>query len=131
MARRRRDIQGRYLQMSEMVYGPTHINDELARFQPDPDSASGRRAEILLKTDDLRVLLVTLRKDATMAEHSAPGTVTIQVVEGAMAVSANDVTHELAKGGLIAFAADVRHSVQAQSNGAILITIAWPTRSTS
>lgn len=117
--------------MSEPVYGPAQLDAEISRFQPDETSASGRRSEILVKTDDLRVLLVTMREGATLAEHSAPGTITIQVVEGAMAVEAGGTTHDLAAGGLVSVAAGVRHSVQARSDGAFLLTIAWSSRAGS
>src|SRR5690606_29703670 len=99
------------------------------RFRPDPESASGRRSEILIKTDDLRVLLVTLRTGATLAEHSAPGTITIQVLTGEMGVEAEGATFELATGGLLSLAEGVRHSVTARSDGAFLLTIAWSSRS--
>jgi len=116
--------------MSETVYGPASLDGEIARFQPDDGtSVSGRRSEILIKTDDLRVLLVTMRKDAILAEHNAPGTISIHVLEGEMAVEAEGVNHDLAAGSLISLAAGVRHSVQARSDGAFLLTIAWSARS--
>jgi quercetin dioxygenase-like cupin family protein len=113
------------------VYGPARLDAEIARCQPDEKSASGRRSEILVKTDDLRVLLVTMREGATLAEHSAPGTITIQTIEGTMAVEADGTTHELPTGGLVSLAAGVRHSVQARSDGAFLLTIAWSSRAGS
>jgi quercetin dioxygenase-like cupin family protein len=114
--------------MPEPVYGPVRLDAEITRCRPDETSASGRRSEILVKTDDLRVLLVTMREGATLAEHSAPGTITIQVIEGEMAVEADGVTYDLAAGGLVSLAASVRHSVRARSDGAFLLTIAWSSR---
>jgi quercetin dioxygenase-like cupin family protein len=111
--------------MSEPAYGPARLDAEIARFQPVESSASGRRSEILVKTDDLRVLLVTMHAGAALAEHSAPGTITIHVIEGEMAVEASGTTHELAAGGIVSLATGVRHSVRARSNGAFLLTIAW------
>ena len=116
--------------MPEPVYGPARLDAEIATYQPDESSASGRRSEILVKTDDLRVLLVTMREGATLAEHSAPGTITIHVIEGEMAVEADGTTHDLAAGGIISLASGVRHSVLARSNGAFLLTIAWSGRAT-
>jgi quercetin dioxygenase-like cupin family protein len=113
------------------VYGPARLDAEIARCRPGEKSASGRRSEILVKTDDLRVLLVTMREGATLAEHSAPGTITIQTIEGTMTVEADGVTHELPAGGLVSLATGVRHSVQARSDGAFLLTIAWSSRAGS
>ena len=115
--------------MPETVYGPARLDTEIARFRPaERESVSGRRAEILIKTDDLRVLLVTMREGASLAEHSAPGTITIQVVEGEMTVEAEGATYEMEAGSLISLAAGIRHSVNARTDGAFLLTIAWSTR---
>ena len=115
--------------MPETVYGPASLDTEIARFRPaERQSVSGRRAEILIKTDDLRVLLVTMRAGASLAEHSAPGTITIQVVEGTMLVEAEGSIHEMGAGSLVSLAAGVRHSVTARTDGAFLLTIAWTTR---
>jgi quercetin dioxygenase-like cupin family protein len=111
------------------VYGPAELDEEIARYQPgDRDSVSGRRSEILVKTDDLRVLLVTMRDGATLAEHRAPGTITIHVIQGEMAVDADGATYDLRAGSLVSLAAGVRHSVRARSDGAFLLTIAWSRR---
>lgn len=118
--------------MSDTIYGPAPLDREIARFRPDDEkSVSGRRSEMLIKTDDLRVLLVTMRKDATLAEHDAPGTITIHVLDGEMTVDAEGITHDLPSGSLISLAAGVRHSVQARSDGAFLLTIAWSARPAS
>lgn len=112
--------------MTGTVYGPARLAEEIARFQPgDRDSASGRRSEILVKADDLRVLLVTMRAGTTLAEHNAPGTVSIQVIEGEMDIIAGGTTYDLAAGGIISLAAGVRHAVRARTDGAFLLTIAW------
>lgn len=115
--------------MSASVYGPTNLLDEVQRYQPDATMASGRRSEILVKNDDLRVLLVTLRAGAELAEHSAPGTIMIQTLTGDLIVEANGTQHELATGGIVSLAAGVRHSVRARTDGAFLLTIGWSARS--
>ncbi|HEX5164126.1 MAG TPA: cupin domain-containing protein [Thermomicrobiales bacterium] len=112
------------------IYGPVQLDDEIERFQPgERDSVSGRRSETLIKTDDLRVVLITMQAGASLAEHTAPGTITIQVVQGEMTVEVGEASHELAAGGLISLAGGVRHAVHARSDGAFLLTIAWPPRS--
>jgi quercetin dioxygenase-like cupin family protein len=112
--------------MSQTIYGPTHLDREIERFQPaDRESASGRRSEILIKTDDLRVVLVTMQANASLAEHTAPGTITIQVLSGEMSVEAEGAEHILGVGGFVSLAAGVRHSVRARQDGAFLLTIAW------
>ena len=114
------------------VYGPAQLGEEIGRYQPgDRESVSGRRSEILVKTDDLRVLLVTMRAGATLAEHSAPGTITIHAIQGEVVVDADGATHDLRVGSLVSLAAGVRHSVRARTDGAFLLTIAWSSRAES
>ena len=97
---------------------------EIERFPPD-DDASGRRAETLVKTDRLRVVLVTLLAGAALHEHTAPGPITIQTLSGRMAVTYDDQQRELGPGQLLALNAGVRHAVRALSAGAFLLTIGW------
>ena len=115
--------------MAGNVYGPANLQDEIERFQPDTASASGRRSEILVKNDDLRVLLVTMRAGAELAEHSAPGTITIHALSGDLTVEADGDSYDLSAGGIVSLAAGVRHAVRARTDGAFLLTIAWSGRS--
>jgi quercetin dioxygenase-like cupin family protein len=111
--------------VSTTVYGPASLAAEIERFQPG-DAAAGRRAETLVKTDDLRVVLVTMRRGAALQEHTAPGTITIQTLRGDMTVDVEGTPHEVVTGHVIALAAGARHTVHARSDGAFLLTIAWP-----
>lgn len=96
---------------------------EIARFTPD--GPSGRRSETLLKTDDLRVVLITMRAGTELHEHSAPGTITVQPLHGRFVFSSGSETWELAPGSLISVGGGVRHAVRAIEDGAFLLTIAW------
>ena len=110
--------------MADTILGKFRLHDEIARLTPG-DSKSGRRADILIKTDRLRVVLVTMRAGAELQEHSAPGPITIQALLGRFSVSVNDDEHDLAHGGLISIQTDVPHSVRAVEDGAFLLTISW------
>lgn len=106
--------------------GPVQAIDlvaEIDRFVPD--GASGRRSETLVKTNDLRVVLVTMRAGTLLQEHSAPGTTTMQPLSGRFVFTAEGVDHEIAPGNLISAAPGVRHVVQAIEDGAFLLTLAW------
>ncbi len=109
---------------NEVVLGVFDLGAEIERFRPG-ESASGRRAETLVKTDRLRLVLVTMRSGATLDEHTSPGPITIQAVRGAFAVTVGDHEHELREGALIAIEAGIRHAVRAIADGAFLLTISW------
>ncbi len=100
------------------------LHAEIARFPPD--GPSGRRAETLLKTPHLRVVLVTMRAGAELREHTAPGTITVQPLRGRFAFTAGDEEREMPAGTLVSVEGGVRHAVRALEDGAFLLTIAWP-----
>lgn len=110
------------------IYGLADLEREIERFPPDPDSVARHRAEILIKTDTLRVVLVTMLSGGKMHEHSAPGPITVQVLRGAITVTVDDEAHELAEGHLISLAPGVEHAVDGVEDGAFLLTIAHLSR---
>lgn len=110
--------------MSEgRILGNVALGDAIGRLAPD--TPSGRRSETLLKTPTLRVVLVTMRAGTELHEHTAPGVITIQTLQGRFAVGIEEEELELAAGRLLALDADVRHAVRAVEDGAFLLTIAW------
>ena len=100
------------------------VNAEILRFPPDPESAARHRAEILVKTDTLRVVLVTMLAGGEMHEHAAPGPITIQVLQGAIRLTVEDNAQDLRAGQLISLAGGVQHAVDGIDDGAFLLTIA-------
>lgn len=98
---------------------------EIGRFPPG-ENPPGRRAETLIKSDRLRVVLVTMRSGAELREHTAPGPIMIHALAGRFAVTVAGQERELPAGSITALAADVPHSVLAREDGAFLLTIAWP-----
>jgi quercetin dioxygenase-like cupin family protein len=100
------------------------LNAEIARFPPDVPS--GRRAETLLKTPRLRVVLVTMQAGAELHEHAAPGPITVQPLQGKFTLLVEGEERDIAKGALAAVESGARHAVRAVEDGAFLLTIAWP-----
>jgi quercetin dioxygenase-like cupin family protein len=113
---------------SSQVLGLADLEAEIVRFPPDPDSLARHRAETLIKTDTLRVVLVTMLSGGTMHEHAAPGPITIQVLRGAIKLTIDDAPQELRAGHLISLAAGVEHAVDGVEDGAFLLTIAHLSR---
>jgi quercetin dioxygenase-like cupin family protein len=109
---------------TDPILGQFTLASEIERYPPGP-GASGRRAETLIKSDGLRVVLVTLRAGVALHEHTAPGPITIQAVRGRFTVTIGEEERTLASGDLIAIAAKVRHAVRADDGGAFLLTIGW------
>lgn len=85
---------------------------------------SGRNGVTLVKTPELRVVLEALRAGAGIAEHVAPGTETLHVLEGVLRYCAGGEEVSLSAGELLAFPGQVRHRVTAEADSLFLLTIA-------
>src|SRR5699024_5927030 len=113
---------------NDKVYGTFDLNEVMTEFPPDPDSRSLRRAEILVKTDTIRVVLITMLKGSKLHDHTAPGPITIQVLKGKMNVSVEDAAQVLDAGEMVAIGPGIVHAVEAVEEGAFLLTIAHLSR---
>ncbi|MCC6312855.1 MAG: cupin domain-containing protein [Thermomicrobiales bacterium] len=101
-----------------------NLNDVIDRLDPAGTKA-GRRAETLVKTDQLRLVLVTMAAGALLDEHTAPGPIAIQGLRGRLRVLVGDEPRDLPPGEVIALAPETPHTVHAPENGAFLLTIGW------
>ncbi len=105
------------------VLGRFNMEEEIARFPPD--GPSGRRAETLLKTPSLRVVLITMRAGTEIRDHTAPGPITVQPLQGRFALVVDGEPLEIVPGAVVALAARTHHAVRAIETGAFLLTIGW------
>ena len=116
------------LDQRRTIYGTFNLDEVIAEFPPDPDSAARHRAEILVKTDTLRVVLVTILAGGRLHEHAAPGPITIHVLHGAITLTVEGEPRVLGAGEMIALAPNVEHGVEGVEDGAFLLTIAHLSR---
>lgn len=88
-----------------------------------------RNAEVssttVLKTDTLRVVLMVLKSGAKLPEHHADGRLLLQVLEGEIEFTAENVKSQLTAGTLASVEAKVPHAVAALSEAILLLTIVW------
>jgi quercetin dioxygenase-like cupin family protein len=101
------------------------LNGEIGRLSP-AETPAGRRAETLVHTDQLRVVLVTMRAGAKLDSHCAPGPITIHALTGGFTVHVGPDAFRVDPGHLLALDPRVRHDVEAVAAGAFLLTIGWP-----
>lgn len=110
------------------AYETFNLRDVVAQYPPDPDSAARHRAEILVKSDTLRVVLVTAISGGALNPHAAPGPITIHVIEGAFAIEAGGERQTLSADEVMIMAPGVDHGVECVEDGAFLLTIAHLSR---
>lgn len=92
------------------------------------DGDERRTARTLLKDGPLRMTLIVLEPGAEMAEHAAPGPITVQPVEGRIRFRAGDHEQLLVPGQVLSARAGVRHSVVSDDGASFLLTVVIPAR---
>ncbi len=86
--------------------------------------AHGRKAVTLAKQDDLSVVLMAIKAGDKLAEHGAPGTVTIQLIQGHAKIHLPDEEIDARDGFLVQLANGLRHDIAAETDSLVLITVA-------
>ena len=89
---------------------------------------SGQNARTLVKYDDLRVVLITVKAKMRIPEHKTEGRLSIHTLSGHVRISALGRTFDLRAGSLLALDHGALHDVEALEDSALLLTIAWPGR---
>jgi quercetin dioxygenase-like cupin family protein len=87
-------------------------------------SKHGRNGLTLVKTPALRVVLEVLRGGAELAEHRAPGPITVQVLEGEVRFHTGEDTFRIRVGEMLALPEGRPHAVEAVRDCSLLISIA-------
>ena len=86
--------------------------------------SADRNALTLLKTDSMRLVLLALHAGAELKTHTAPGAISVQVLDGQLTFRAEDQTAELGVGQVLTLHAGIPHSVTAVTEAAFLLTLA-------
>lgn len=85
-----------------------------------------RGSVTLVKQSGMTIVLTHLHEGSSLGEHATKGAASVQVLDGRIKVAIGDDTHELVGGRLIAFDADVRHSIDALETSTLLLTLVAP-----
>lgn len=85
---------------------------------------AGTKTAALLKTANLEVIRLVMTAGKELAEHKAPGDITVHCLEGKIAFTAAGVTRELAAGQMLYLTAGDPHSVKCIEAASFLLTIA-------
>jgi uncharacterized protein (DUF2249 family)/quercetin dioxygenase-like cupin family protein len=87
-------------------------------------AANGRSTRTLVNLPNLRVIQIALRQGARLAEHRAPGQITIHTLGGKLRLHVAGATLELPAGELLPLERAVPHDVEALEESVFLLTIA-------
>lgn len=85
-----------------------------------------RNAITLFKSDGMRLVLIALHAGAEMRTHTAPGVISVQVLEGEITFKTEHQITKLKEGQLITLHKGVPHSVVAEKESTFLLTLSTP-----
>jgi quercetin dioxygenase-like cupin family protein len=99
---------------------------ELAGSREHKPWPSGLYSKLLLKADDLRLVLIAMETGARIKEHHADGSISIHVLEGTLCIRLQAQEHALQARQILTLAPGILHDVEAREDTAFLLTILWP-----
>jgi quercetin dioxygenase-like cupin family protein len=107
--------------------GPTvtfTINDEMDMLTREPEWLSGdRNAVTVVKTPNLSIVLIVIKKGARLCGHEVEGPITIQVLSGAVRFGLGVDSKILRAGTVIALEKAVPHEIEAFESSELMLTI--------
>lgn len=80
----------------------------------------------ILKTRSLELIRIVLRAHQALPPHAVYGEITLQCIEGAVAVDVGKHSHELRPGQIVLLSARVLHAVRALEDSSLLLTVQTP-----
>lgn len=83
-----------------------------------------RNAITLFKTEGMRIVLIALHEGAEMKTHTAPGVISVQLLEGGITFKTDKRSADLEEGMMLSLHAGVAHSVFARKESMFLLTLA-------
>jgi quercetin dioxygenase-like cupin family protein len=112
---------------AERFAGPRHLfslSEALGDLRAEDHPArSGHRQVTIFHRGPVTQVLFSFNAGGRLAEHSAPGLVTIHALEGRLEVHAGGVDHELTAGSILILDPNVPHDVRASERSAMLLTV--------
>lgn len=101
-----------------------HANPaEVINVRPLGAALTNTKSYTLLKSGHVEVVRVTMAAGKEIAEHQAPGEITVQCVEGKIAFTALGKTCELEAGQMLYLNAGEPHAVKCIADASFLLTI--------
>ena len=91
----------------------------------DAYQREGHTARTLVRSPDLRIVLVVMKAGARIAEHRANETVSVHTLSGHVRLGLPDKAADLVAGQLLVLERGQRHDVEAIRDSAFLLTLGW------
>jgi quercetin dioxygenase-like cupin family protein len=99
---------------------------EVIDVHPLANTLASSQTRTLIKTPHVEVIRMVLSAGKVLAEHKAPGEITVQCLEGRMTFRTMGQTKQLQPGDLLYLSAEEAHSVEAIEDSSFLLTMVLP-----
>jgi len=100
------------------------LNKFIAELKQETTWADSDRNSItVFKSDTTTIVLIGMRENAELKEHTAIGNITVQVLHGEINFFAEQQTLSLVKGQMITLEENIPHSVTALKESFFLLTL--------
>ena len=86
---------------------------------------TGRSSKTLAKYSDLRIVLIAMKANTRMPEHTAAGRISVHTLKGHIRLHLPERVVDLPAGHLLALDPCVAHDVEASEDSAFLLTVVW------
>lgn len=92
----------------------------------EPYRRDGQAARTLIRTPDLRIVLVALEHGKTISEHHTSVTASVQTLAGHIRLELPERSVDVPEGQLLVMGAGLPHDVRAETDSLFLLTLGWP-----
>jgi quercetin dioxygenase-like cupin family protein len=94
--------------------------------QPDGESLSKARSAALVKNERFEAIRMVIPKGHEMSRHQVDGAITIYCIDGRVAFTAGDKTHDMKAGHWLFLLGNEPHSLAGIEDASMLLTVMFP-----
>ena len=102
------------------------LEQEIQQLRSEDRWQSGHTAKTLAKYSDFRVVLVVIEPGGRLVEHRTEGRISVHTLAGCIRFRTTEQSVDLSAGQMVTLERNVPHDIEGISDGAFLLTIAWP-----
>lgn len=102
---------------------PKAMPNEIIDLMRGLDAIAEQKTTSLFKSNQLEVIRMVLPKGKVIAEHKAPGEITVQCLAGRVAFTSDGETHELGPGQMLYLTIGQPHALEAMEHSSVLVTM--------
>lgn len=102
------------------------LNREIADLRSEARWQSGHTAKTLAKYPDFRVVLIAMNAGGRMEKHQTAGRISVHGLQGRIRFQTAERSADLVAGQLLTLESNIPHDVEAITDSAFLLTIAFP-----